>query len=489
MREESNLIRGLPRAEEARNRCLRAILKALHLSNIAFIGKASDGIPHRLVFLEGGNGGNREAGPDAFIHDLGAAAGVVSTSKPLLLNPDNPMPIRVPYSSGTSVLSGAMAVPVVQGIVWADRARGPISVEEFESFQDLCKLLEEQTTVLSRINEAAGHVQDLTDTVEGARAILASGSERNAIAALAEATLRQSRAQLSLVMLFEREPGTAVIVGGDGTAAGAYVGKAFDYTEGMIGLAVRSGIVVPSGLRYLPAMGTILGPTVPLEPNPGDPLLIQLLGSTTEPIGALVLLRGEFQRLTMTHGVRTLCDCTALLLHQFRLREQVSRDAMLDGLTGLFNRRAFMSRLAESVAYRDRHGTELTLLMLDADHFKRINDEFGHPVGDRVLRVISDTIRTCMRGSDFAGRYGGEEFAIVLPHTGTQGGRVVAERIRNACESTAIPAGARTVVVTVSIGGAAAWNGAKRPEDLILRADQALYEAKRTGRNRVILND
>jgi diguanylate cyclase (GGDEF)-like protein len=126
------------------------------------------------------------------------------------------------------------------------------------------------------------------------------------------------------------------------------------------------------------------------------------------------------------------------------------------------------------------------VLLLDLDHFKRVNDTHGHRVGDSVLQVVADTLRASLRATDIAGRYGGEEFLVVLPQTDLAGAGVLAERVRVAIEETAIDVGgAEPLSVTVSVGVAALDEAARSAEQLVERADAALYGAKDAGRNRV----
>src|SRR5262249_14987580 len=134
-----------------------------------------------------------------------------------------------------------------------------------------------------------------------------------------------------------------------------------------------------------------------------------------------------------------------------------------------------------------RFGQPLTALMLDVDHFKQVNDRFGHHVGDQVLRALADRCRSALRSIDVLGRYGGEEFAILLPGTSRHNAAMVlAERIRQRIADDPVNTDAGQVPVTVSVG-VAAMNGTTRdPGDLFKRADAALYEAKQAGRNKVI---
>jgi len=156
--------------------------------------------------------------------------------------------------------------------------------------------------------------------------------------------------------------------------------------------------------------------------------------------------------------------------------------ALRDGLTGLSNRRAFGQRLALEMNRAVRYGTPLSLLILDVDHFKEYNDAFGHVAGDEVLRTLAQVMQLQGRETDFFARYGGEEFVAILPHTGSEGARTVAERLRAAVASA--PWTARPV--TASIGAATLLPGMEAQDDLIRAADGALYAAKAAGRDCVV---
>lgn len=167
------------------------------------------------------------------------------------------------------------------------------------------------------------------------------------------------------------------------------------------------------------------------------------------------------------------------------LQEELERLANTDALTGLPNRRFFMLQLAGELARRQRYGHPLSLLMLDLDHFKQINDQWGHAVGDEALRVFADSVQCCLRTQDMAGRIGGEEFAILLPETGETVARPVAERIRARMEQAKIASANGHCMVTVSIGVTQAKDEDDL-ESLLRRVDDALYAAKQGGRNRVV---
>ena len=174
-----------------------------------------------------------------------------------------------------------------------------------------------------------------------------------------------------------------------------------------------------------------------------------------------------------------------LVVKNRMLSEVSTRDA----LTGLYNRWFVLEKIDSEINRALRHGSPMSLLMLDIDHFKRINDTWGHSAGDQVLQAIGKLLRESCRVYDVPGRYGGEEFCIVLPETKPGNTNVVAERIRRRLETTELSCGDGSIVVTASIGiagmEAAAEGEILSPAALIDRADRAMYTAKNRGRNRV----
>jgi diguanylate cyclase (GGDEF)-like protein len=167
-----------------------------------------------------------------------------------------------------------------------------------------------------------------------------------------------------------------------------------------------------------------------------------------------------------------------------RLEDLLVEQAHIDPLTGLWNRRALMERLEQEWAHVQRHGRRLALVMVDVDHFKDVNDAYGHFVGDRLLQEISRTIAGQCRKTDLPARYGGEEFAIVAPDEAASGAVHLAERCRRKIETIRLPLLAATLTATASFGVADASDSPSL-EALLGRADAALYAAKRAGRNTV----
>jgi len=174
------------------------------------------------------------------------------------------------------------------------------------------------------------------------------------------------------------------------------------------------------------------------------------------------------------------------------LEEKLSSQALSDGLTGIANRRAFDEALDREWKRTLREGSQISLLLLDVDHFKRLNDRHGHQVGDDCLRAVAIAVRGAVRETDIPARYGGDELAVILPGTDTAGAVAVAEKVRAAVGALRLtnednPEGGGWVTPSVGVATALSRQGGtmKMPESLLLAADNALYKAKREGRNRV----
>jgi two-component system, cell cycle response regulator len=173
------------------------------------------------------------------------------------------------------------------------------------------------------------------------------------------------------------------------------------------------------------------------------------------------------------------------------LRTKARTEALLaaastDGLTALPNRRRLDERAAEAIAVAERYGRPLACLMIDVDHFKRINDTHGHAAGDEVLREAARRLCSACRSADFVGRYGGEEFTVIMPETDLEGGVAAGERFRATLAAHPVHATGTEIWITASVGVAGWEAGMEGLQDLYAPADRALYRAKQLGRNRVV---
>jgi diguanylate cyclase (GGDEF)-like protein len=235
--------------------------------------------------------------------------------------------------------------------------------------------------------------------------------------------------------------------------------------------------------------GFVIGTAGPMV-HVGDPLAgpdrIEVpLTAARETFGTLVLLGERFTEEDREAAV-SLAGPASVALDNARLHRMVERQALVDGLTGLANRRHLDQELVSNLARAERAGGSVSLILGDLDDFKRVNDRYGHACGDIVLREFAALMNDVVREGDTAGRWGGEEFALLLPDTPVDGAQRVAERLRQALEEQVIlsPEG-EPLHVTVSLG-VAAYPDLEGRAELVAAADEALYRAKREGKNRVV---
>lgn len=238
-----------------------------------------------------------------------------------------------------------------------------------------------------------------------------------------------------------------------------------------------------------PGMGLTQGMTAAVFALQGFPLLLRAVMTFLGPaavghvfapntIHAVVYVNTIISSIGLTFGA------TAMVTR--RLYLHLDHVASHDPLTGLLNRHAVVQAAAREMARSARHAYPLSVLLLDIDHFKRVNDTYGHNAGDAVLRAFATAVLTALRRDDVLGRYGGEEFLALLPNSDRQAALAVAERTRAAISAMAVSYGGRTIAITTSIGVAEIAGHDASWDDAMRAVDTALYEAKRAGRDRVV---
>ncbi|MUM77376.1 diguanylate cyclase [Pseudodesulfovibrio sp. F-1] len=226
--------------------------------------------------------------------------------------------------------------------------------------------------------------------------------------------------------------------------------------------------------------------------SPGDGKVVTMpLVAAHETFGALVLLCEPDYRLgrDQVETFRSAVNHLGLALRNALTFKEVKMRADRDGLTRIYNRHTFEERLVYEIKRRRRYNHDLSLLMVDLDHFKQVNDTYGHKAGDMVLRRVGEILSETFRTTDLAARYGGEEFVVLLPHTSEEAAWKLAERIREAIQASVFRFDGHEFAVTASIGVASVEAGAlTRDDDLLVKADKALYKAKHNGRNMVVVS-
>lgn len=219
----------------------------------------------------------------------------------------------------------------------------------------------------------------------------------------------------------------------------------------------------------------------------GGRLTIEDLGSTNGTIvndehieGPARLRNGDFIKIG-----RTIFKFIASNNIEAAYHDEIYRLTTVDGLTQVFNRRYFEDAIERELSRSRRYARPLSLVLLDIDYFKKINDTFGHLAGDAVLKEVAGVVRSRTRREDVLARYGGEEFALLLPEIDEKGAAQLAEKVRKLVERHAFEFDGETIPVTVSAGVATVQRKSEEPQELIRRADEKLYESKTAGRNRV----
>lgn len=246
-----------------------------------------------------------------------------------------------------------------------------------------------------------------------------------------------------------------------------------------VALARRSVAVIPP---------SELVATSPNDPQQPAFVVVVPLQRSTADLGRVVLRFSEHPSPTTHRLIDVLRDTASVALHNALVHERLHTLATTDSLTGVFNRGSGLARLHEEWRRAERDNAPLAVLMIDLDHFKRVNDTYGHRGGDRVLQEVAKFLHSAVGGGDTVLRTGGEEFAIVLPSADAGEAQRVGERLFEGIAALVVAVGAAKIRVTVSVGGASyPEHPCAGAEELLHLADEALYRAKQQGRNRVSL--
>lgn len=268
-------------------------------------------------------------------------------------------------------------------------------------------------------------------------------------------------------------------------AAARLEGLRFGDNQGLVSMATRLRHTLPYRGQYRQERSVVFTPEIPL-PDAQSLVVLPLVAQERE-VGTLVLAHREPNLFVGKRRVllEVIAQQVAISVANARMYAQMEQMATTDALTGLTNRGTFNQKLVEVIARSERGAGDFSLLLTDIDHFKKINDTYGHPVGDEVLRQVAATFREVLRQTDIPARYGGEEFVVVLEATPLEGATLIAERLRRAVGKLRFESPKGNFHISMSFGVATWPHDADHPELLIEHADQALYFAKRNGRNQV----
>ncbi|MCK4837268.1 MAG: sensor domain-containing diguanylate cyclase [Desulfobulbaceae bacterium] len=297
----------------------------------------------------------------------------------------------------------------------------------------------------------------------------------------------KAQVQTDLLALCLRSGDRHQIVLAEGAGTDKLTNHYFPIEEGLVGQAIKTGRTLPAGGRYLGA--------APIFSNAQtftayqSLLVVPLPDEDNTPIGCLVVAAKDPGVFTKNHQeiLEIIAAQITINIKLGQAHEQLGVQATTDGLTGLVNHQTFQHGCEVMLERATRNGNHLCLLLADLDYFKKINDNFGHPFGDLVLREVAKVMAETVRTVDLAARYGGEEFAIVLENCDGKSGLILAEKIRKRIAQLHLTCGDKSITVTLSTGIAVFPDNCSDKSSLIELADQALYRAKGAGRNQTVL--
>ena len=399
---------------------------------------------------------------------------------------------KVPYYAGPCPIRALAAIPVTEG----DTLRGVLVIDRTanEAFTPHEEDLAAQAAryCLRAIQNERVFVQLERAKVEqgklyrAAQALQAAFSEKDVLEAGVKAAREIASFDLAAVTVFDdatkmHEVCAAVSDGGE---LAGLVGARFQQNAGLVSMVVQNRFPLPYKGDYDGAHQVVLSKRHAWPKLPS--LLVLPLLHHARPLGTLIL--GSKRRHAFSDSVRAtlevLASHLAVSLANARMVQKLEQMATTDGMTGLLNKRAMLDMAEQKVQAASRFSRKLSVLVTDIDFFKKVNDTYGHDVGDQVIRGIGEILKRQKRNTDVVARFGGEEFVVLCEETSEKGALLLAERIREEVEKTTFQTAMGPLSVTCSVGIATFPEGGRDWDGLFKSADEALYVSKRSGRNR-----
>jgi diguanylate cyclase (GGDEF)-like protein len=398
---------------------------------------------------------------------------------------------HVPYYSRKPAIGSVCCTPLLdhgqpRGLLVVDReSREPFTDEEQSTLSNAARY------ILRAIENERVFVQLERAKVEqgklyrAANALSAATTEAQVIEAGVNGAREFAAFDFAVVTLFDRNTSEHEICAVSGEGAAELVGQRFKHNSGLVSMVVANRHALPYRGDYDPARQVVF--TRRLVPPDMPSLLVLPLLVHERALGTLVL--GSRRKAAFGDSVRptleVLASHVAVSLANARMLARLEEMATLDGLTGLYNKRALIEVGGQKLKSAKRFQKPLSLLVCDIDHFKKVNDTYGHDVGDVVIKGFADVLKRVKRDTDAVGRFGGEEFVIVCEETDERGAEQLAERIRTELSAVKFHSELGPLQVTCSVGVAPFGSAGGTWEQLFKATDEALYASKRGGRNRV----
>ncbi len=327
--------------------------------------------------------------------------------------------------------------------------------------------------------------REQTQLYRATEALSAAHTEAEVIEAGVESAREVAAFDFAAVTLFHKRGGTHEICAVSGEGADNLVGRKYRHNAGLVSMAVANRQALPYRGEYEPSRQTVFarGHEPPNMPS----LLVLPLVAHERVLGTLVL--GSKVKHAFSEAVRpaleALSSHMAVSLSGARMLKRLEEQATTDGMTGLLNKRTLISEAERRIKVALRFKKPLGMLVVDIDHFKKVNDTYGHDVGDVVIKGLGEVLRRIKRDTDIVGRFGGEEFVIVCEQTDEEGSKNLAERLRRELENTTFQTEMGPLSVTCSVGVAPFPTAGQDWAALFKATDEALYASKNNGRNQV----
>jgi len=421
----------------------------------------------------------------------GIAAAALASKKPVCLSARQAQRAAILCPEAQAPTGLVCAAPLLEnglarGLLVVDREpAGRLSAPEQELLEAIAGF------VLRAVNNERLFVQLQRAKVEQGklyRAVDLLSEARNEVEVI-EAGVSSAREftafQFAAVTLFRRSERSHEICAISGVGSEHLVGRSFKHNGGLVSMVVANQHPLPYRGDYDPQRQVVFSHE--LTPPEFPSLLVLPLLVHDRVLGTIVLGSEERHAFgdSVRHTLEVLARHIAVSLENARMMKRLEDLATTDGLTGLLNKRALTETARQKLLAAARFKKPLSLLICDIDHFKRVNDTYGHDVGDLVIKGLGELLRRVKRETDNVGRFGGEEFVVVCEETDLDGATLLAERIRSELETTTFHTPEGPLRVTCSVGVAQDGLAGREWETLFRAADEALYGSKRAGRNRV----
>ena len=390
-------------------------------------------------------------------------------------------PARIKSMMGLAVRRG----PSIVALLLFDRTAGPAfddaAAEQARQVADLIASMLETERALHITEQRSGTLGHL---IEANRTLSEAFSAEEIHSAVLSAAERLTPLRFAALVVPDTA-GRPRIVHALGDGAEGVVGRRLEDGTTLAAMVLKTPTPVPPSRTWHPAHGSLLGGDLGPRLREGDPVLAVPLHAHKAVAGALVLVGHAPLDDEHVELLRLLASQAGIAVQHAAAMAELQSRASTDSLTALDNRETSMNKLDQTLARCGRAKQQSVVMLLDIDHFKKVNDTHGHQAGDMVLRQISRTLEESKRMNDSVGRFGGEEFIIILEDTGEAGARLVGERIRKRIAASTFPSQQGPFRVTASLGFAVCPRDGERVKELLSRADKALYAAKDAGRDQV----